>query len=59
MKTLAFAAFLALTPGCSVMTALGLGTTDVLPSLKYCDNIQYVRSGTTMEIHAQCKVPAG
>lgn len=45
--------------GCTAMSALGLSPADVLPSLRYCDQVVYQRSGTAMEVHAQCKVPAG
>ena len=59
MKTaLLLLASLALS-GCTAMSALGLGPADVLPSLRYCDTVQYVRQGTTMQVHAECKVPAG
>jgi hypothetical protein len=59
MKTvLLLLASLALS-GCTAMSALGLGPADLVPSLRYCDSVQYVRNGTSMEVHAQCKVPAG
>ena len=51
--------FLLATPGCTVLSALGLGATDVLPSLKYCDDVKYIRNQTTLEVTAKCKVPAG
>lgn len=56
--TLLLLASLAL-PGCTAMSALGLGPADVLPSLRYCDQVVYQRNGTAMEVHATCKVPAG
>jgi hypothetical protein len=59
MKILTIAALLSLIPGCTVLSALGLGTTDVLPSLKYCDDVQYIRTQTKLTIKAECRVPAG
>ena len=60
MKAAVAALFAALLlPGCSALSMLGIGATDVLPSLKYCDDVSYVRNQTSMEIHAKCKVPAG
>ena len=56
--TLLLLASLALS-GCTAMSALGLGPADVLPSLRYCDQVVYQRNGTAMEVHATCKVPAG
>lgn len=59
MKSTLLLAAIALLQGCTAMSALGLGPTDILPSLKYCDTVQYVRQGTSMQVHAECKVPAG
>lgn len=59
MKTFLVLALLVLLPGCTAMSMLGVGPSDVLPSLKYCDEVQYARSGTNMEIRAICKVPTG
>ena len=58
MRTLLLAIIIFL-PGCTAMSALGMGPADVLPSLRYCDSVQYARQGTTMVVHAECKVPAG
>jgi hypothetical protein len=59
MKTLAAVTLAALLQGCTALSAIGMGPADIVPSLRYCDSVQYVRQGTAMEIHAQCKVPAG
>lgn len=59
MKKFALALVVALLPGCSLLGAMGIGASDVLPSLKYCDTVQYARAGMDMEIRATCKVPAG
>lgn len=59
MKTITIALAITLLPGCAVLSALGLGATDVAPSLRYCDEVTYTRNQTQLEIHAKCKVPAG
>lgn len=59
MKTLALVLLATLLPGCTALSALGIGPADIVPSLRYCDSVQYARQGTTMVIHAECKVPAG
>ena len=59
MRTLLLAIIICLLPGCTALSALGMGPADIVPSLRYCDSVQYARSGTTMVIHAECKVPAG
>jgi hypothetical protein len=45
--------------GCTAMSALGIGPTDILPTLKYCDDVKYERTQTKVTVHAECKVPAG
>lgn len=63
MKTLIAALALALLQGCSILTAvggaLGIGATDLAPSLKYCSHVEYKRVETKAEIRAECTVPAG
>lgn len=63
MKTLIAALALTLLQGCSVLTAvggaLGIGATDLAPSLKMCQEVEYKRSGIDAEIRAKCRVPAG
>lgn len=59
MKTLALVLGLALLPGCTVLSALGMGPADVLPSLKYCQEVTYIRNGIDMTVAAKCRVPAG
>lgn len=59
MKTALTLLALLLLTGCTAMSALGLGPADVLPSLRYCDQVTYQRNGTAMEVRATCKVPAG
>lgn len=50
--------------GCTVLSAIGgvlgiTGPADIAPSLKYCQEVQYVRKGIDAEIRAKCTVPAG
>lgn len=59
MKTLALAMLLVLIPGCAVMSAMGLGASDLAPSLRYCERVEYKRVETKAEIRAHCTVPAG
>lgn len=59
MKTALVVLALSLLQGCTALSALGMGPTDLAPSLKYCDEVTYVRNQTSMEIRAKCKVPAG
>lgn len=30
-----------------------------LPSMKYCDTVEYKRDGTRVTIHAECHAPVG
>lgn len=30
-----------------------------LPSMKYCDEVSYLRKGSQIEIHALCQAPVG
>lgn len=49
MKTLAALLVLALAiTGCSS-----------LPSMKYCDKVEYTRDGSRIVIHAECRAPVG
>lgn len=59
MKTTAVLLLLTLLPGCAVLSAMGIGPSDVLPSLKYCHEVNYERRGIDMEVTAKCRVPAG
>jgi hypothetical protein len=59
MKTIALVLILSLLPGCGVLSAIGVGPADVLPSLKYCQEVTYVRNGIDMNVAAKCRVPAG
>ena len=64
MRIIAIAIFLLLTPGCTLLTAVGgalgiHGATDLAPSLKYCERVEYKRVETKAEIRASCTVPAG
>ena len=59
MKTALIAISLAFLQGCTALSALGLGPTDLAPSLKYCERVEYKRVETKAEIRAQCTVPAG
>jgi uncharacterized protein YceK len=60
MKIVMLLALVSLLSGCTaVLNALGLGVTDVAPSLRYCDEVKYERNQTQLIITAKCKVPAG
>ena len=63
MKTTLLVLPLLLLSGCSILSAvggaLGIGATDLAPSLKYCQEVQYVRKGIDAEIRAKCTIPAG
>lgn len=59
MKTTLLLIIFTLLPGCTALSALGMGPRDLVPTLQYCDNVTYVRQGTKMEVRAQCTVPAG
>lgn len=64
MKTTLAILALALLQGCTVLSAIGgaLGISspsDLAPSLKYCQEVQYARKGIDAEIRAKCTIPAG
>lgn len=59
MKNIALLLVLTLLPGCTILSALGLGARDLAPSLQYCERVEYKRIETKAEIRAQCTVPAG
>lgn len=59
MKTLALALTFLLLPGCTVLSALGLGVKDLAPSLSHCETVKYNRVGIKVKIEADCTVPAG
>lgn len=59
MKTTLSILCLSLLSGCSALGALGYGATDIVPTLKYCDDVTYVRKGNSMEVRAICKLPTG
>ena len=50
MKTLLAIFTLVLLHGCA---------SDLLPSLKYCQSVDYERKGIDMKLKAECRVPAG
>lgn len=54
MRTIALLTFVSLwsagMTGCSFLT-------QNIPSLQYCDKVEYVREGTQMNIKAECYVP--
>lgn len=52
MKSALLAMVAVLLAGCSAVGAL--------PTVKYCDDVKYVRKGNTFEVHAtDCKIPTG
>lgn len=51
MKALVLVAFLFLA-GCS---AVG----ELIPSLRYCSDVAYKRTGTDIDIQAKCRAPVG
>ena len=64
MKTLLVLGTFMLLPGCTLLTAVGgalgiTGMSDLAPSLKYCERVEYKRVETKAEIRALCTVPAG
>lgn len=63
MKTMLVLGTIMLLPGCSILSAvggaMGIGATDLAPSLKYCERVEYKRVETKAEIRASCTVPAG
>lgn len=48
MKTLLALAALALLAACSQ-----------LPSMQYCEQVQYTRTGNQITLHAECRAPVG
>jgi uncharacterized protein YceK len=60
MKIVLALVVVSLLSGCAaVMNYLGVGPSDIAPSLKYCDEVRYERNQTVLKITATCKVPAG
>lgn len=60
MKALICAALcLVALSGCAVLEAAGFGPKDLAPSLRYCEQVQYVRTGQKAQIYAECNIPAG
>jgi len=49
MKTVLVLAVLILIAGCSA----------AVPSMRYCDEVDYHREGTKVKIVATCQIPAG
>lgn len=58
-KMAAIAVLLAALPGCAVLSAMGIGPTDIAPSLKHCQTVKYDRKGLDVKIEARCRVPVG
>ena len=42
-----------------VLLALLMVGCSSIPSMRYCDKVEYVRNGTKATLHAECQVPAG
>lgn len=59
MRLILLAAIFPFLPGCTILSALGIGAQDLAPSLRYCERVEYKRVETKAEIRAQCTVPAG
>lgn len=60
MKRIAAAIALTMTTGCSqLMQAFGVTPSDLAPSLKYCQKVQYERQETQIRIMAECTAPVG
>lgn len=48
MKTVLVVLFLAILAGCSAM-----------PTMQYCDRVEYKRDGSRITIKAECQAPVG
>lgn len=59
MKTIIALTLVSLLQGCALLGALGIGPTDVLPSLRHCSKVDYERRGLDIDIKAKCQVPVG
>ena len=42
-----------------VIVYLALTGCSSMPSMKYCDKVEYVRDGSKITIHAECRAPVG
>lgn len=41
------------------VVALILPGCGALPSMKYCDKVTYIRDGSVITVHAECRAPIG
>lgn len=42
-----------------LLSATALAACSSLPSMQYCDQVNYTRTGNMMTISAQCRAPVG
>lgn len=43
----------------AILAGLLLAGCSVMPSMKYCDHVEYVRDGSRIKLTAECQAPVG
>lgn len=42
-----------------IVVAAMLSGCSSLPTMRYCDKVEYIRDGSKITIHAECRAPVG